>query len=86
MYENKNNSELKWYKVERNDEWWEVIQWQAKTMMEMTKNKKLPPPRPTDRSSYDCKSCDFASLCHKSKIWQDSGLDKYRKSFYKCLL
>lgn len=87
MYENKNNSTLKWYKVEKNDKWWEVIQWQARTMQDMTSSKQLPPPRPKDKSSYDCKSCEFSSLCHKSKIWKDEkSLEKNRKGFYKCLL
>ena len=86
MYENKNTSELKFYKVDRNDEWWETIEWQSNMMQEMISNKQLPPPRPNEKSSYDCKSCEFASLCHSSSIWKDSQLDKKRKKFYKCLL
>lgn len=86
MYENKNTSELKWYKVSRNDKWWEAIKWQAKTMVEMAKEQRLPPPRPELKSSYDCKNCSFKSVCHKSAIWKDSSLKQKRKSFYKCLL
>lgn len=94
MYENKDNSEMKWYKVERNDEWWEAIQWQAKTMQEMAKSTdangktapKLPPPRPATKSSYDCRNCDFKTICHNSNIWDKSNLEDMRKQFYKCLL
>jgi CRISPR/Cas system-associated exonuclease Cas4 (RecB family) len=86
MYENKNNSEMKWYKIEKNDDWWETIKWQAKTMIEMTNDRKLPPPRPTSKTTYDCKQCEFKQLCHKSKIWKDKDLDSKRKNFYKILL
>lgn len=94
MYENKDNSEMKWYKVERNDEWWEAIKWQSKTMQDMSQatneagdpSPKLPPPRPTCKSSYDCKGCDFRSLCHKSSIWDNPNLISMRKQFYQCLL
>jgi len=86
MYENKNTSELKWYKVNRNNEWWDAIQYQTIAMKEMAKDKRLPPPRPLEKSSYDCKNCEFASLCHKSGIWKDPDLNQKRKSFYKCLL
>ena len=94
MYENKDNSEMKWYKVERNDEWWEAITWQSKTMQDMAKSTdangnptpKLPPPRPTVKSSYDCKNCDFKSICHGSPVWSNPNLDGMRKQFYQCLL
>lgn len=94
MYENKDNSEMKWYKVERNDEWWEDICWQAKTMQDMAKSTdangkpapKLPPPRPTAKSSYDCKNCDFKAICHASPVWDKPNLKDMRKQFYKRLL
>ena len=86
MYENKNTSEMKWYKIERNDKWWNVIKWQAEKMIEMTENKELPPPRPKDKTNYDCKNCEYKSLCHKSGIWKDPNLEQKRKNFYKCLL
>jgi len=86
MYENKNNSEIKWYKIERNDDWWEIIKWQSYAMQDMAKDKKLPPPRPNLKTSYDCKKCEFKNLCHKSKIWQDPNLNEKRKNFYKELL
>ena len=86
MYENKDNSEMKWYKVEKNDEWWDLIKWQSHTMQDMVKDRKLPPPRPTDKSTYDCKGCEFKKLCHKSGVWKDPNLGKKRRDFYGVLL
>lgn len=94
MYENKDNSEMRWYKVERNDEWWEDICWQSKKMQDMANAKdangksspKLPPPRPTVKSSYDCKGCEFKSICHSSAIWNSPDFDNKRKQFYRRLL
>ena len=86
MYENKDNSQVKWYKVERNDKWWEIIKWQSKKMQSMVANKQLPPPRPLYKSSYDCKSCDFKGICHKSKIWKNPKLEDKREGFYQELL
>ena len=86
MYENKNNSELRWYKIERNDKWWEIVKWQAKQMIEMAKDKKLPPPRYNSKSNYSCKNCSFKTLCHKSGIWKDSNLNNKMKNFYRELL
>jgi len=85
-YENKDNSQMKWFQVPRNDEWFEVITYQAKTMMEMSKVKKLPPPKYESKTCYSCKWCDFKELCHKSKIWECPSLDKKRREFYKSLL
>jgi hypothetical protein len=86
-YENKNDSEMAWFKVPRNDKWWEIIQYQTRTMIEMAKNRKLPPPKHLTKSDYICKQqCNFRELCHKSKIWDSPDLDKKRKSFYKSLL
>jgi CRISPR/Cas system-associated exonuclease Cas4 (RecB family) len=75
-YECKDNSKMEWFQVPRNDEWWEVIQYQAKTMMAMSKDKKLPPPKYSSKSNYSCKWCDFKELCQETK----------RRDFYKCLL
>ena len=94
MYENKDNSEMRWYKIERNDEWWEDIKWQSLTMQKMAKSTdsngklspKLPPPRPTSKSSYDCKGCDFKSICHSSAVWNNPNLEDMRRQFYKRLL
>ncbi|KKM93028.1 hypothetical protein LCGC14_1212620, partial [marine sediment metagenome] len=55
MYENKNNSEIKWYKIERNDKWWEIIKWQAKAMVDMVKEKQLPPPRYETKTNFECR-------------------------------
>ena len=89
MYENKDNSEMLWYKVPRNDRWWEVIQEQAKRMMKMAsdKNKKrLPPPKYLKKDTYSCKYCDFRNLCHQSKVWDNPNLERIRNDFYKELL
>jgi len=88
MYENKNNSELSFYKVENNDTWWEAIQYQAKVMQDLAsgEKKRLPPPRPDSKSAYECKNCEFRKICHKSPVWDNKNLDNQRKDFYKCLL
>ncbi len=86
VYENKNDSDLRCFKVERNDAWWEAIKWQAKKLQELATGGKLPPPRPSKKSDYECKNCDFSQLCHKSGIWKDPKLDIKRKNFYKGLL
>ncbi len=85
-YENKDNSKMAWFQVPRNDEWWEVIKYQTKTMIEMSKNRKLPPPKYSSKSNYSCKWCEFRELCHKSKIWDSPNLNKNRREFYKSLL
>ncbi|HUS49885.1 MAG TPA: hypothetical protein VMZ91_06950 [Candidatus Paceibacterota bacterium] len=88
MYECKNNSNMIWYKVERNDEIFETIKWQAKIMLSMAENEKkqLPPPRPESKTCFECKSCDFSSICLKSNIWKDSNLNEKRQKFYRNLL
>ena len=91
MYENKDNSEMKWYYVPRNDKWWEIVQFQARKMIEMAKpdkdgKVKLPPPRPDSKRAYACSWCEFKNLCHKSKVWDNPNLEKNRREFYKELL
>lgn len=88
MYECKNNSEMAWLKIERDDEKFETLKWQLKTMIAMAKSEKkqLPPPRPKTKTCWACKGCDFRNLCLKSAIWKDPDLDKKRKSFYRSLL
>lgn len=89
MYENKDNSEMLWYQVPKNDRWWEIVQEQAKIMIEMAsdkKRKKLPPPKYEKKNTYACKYCDFRNLCHQSKIWSSPNLEKNRNDFYKDLL
>jgi len=84
-YENKDNSKMKWFQVPRNDEWWEIVRYQASTMIEMAKSNKLPPPK-YDKKTYSCKWCEFRDLCHKSKIWESPTLEKKKREFYKSLL
>ncbi len=87
IYECKNDSNLMCYKIERDDKLFNTIKWQAKIMIDMAKNgNKLPPPRPSSKSCYECKNCSFSSLCFKSSIWKDSNLENKRKKFYRQLL
>jgi len=86
IYENKNNSEILAFKVDRNEKVFDAIKTQSTSMNEMTKDHLLPPPRPLTKSDYECKYCDFAPLCHKSKVWNDPDLEDKRKKFYKGLL
>jgi hypothetical protein len=87
MYENKDTSEISWFMVPRNDKWWDIIKWQAMTMMDFSENgKKLPPPRPSSFDSYECLNCEFRKICKDSGIWKKDNLDEIRKYFYKDLL
>ncbi len=85
-YENKDNSKMAWFQVPRNDVWWEIIQNQAKTMFEMRKSRKLPPPKSASKKDFSCNYCDFKKLCHQSKIWDSPTLNNKRREFYKSLL
>jgi CRISPR/Cas system-associated exonuclease Cas4 (RecB family) len=85
VYENKNDSKIKCYKVQKNPAWWDILKWQMKKMQDLSLKKRLPPPRPEKKSDYECKSCDFSKLCHKSDAWKDPELAKRRKDFYKGL-
>lgn len=82
IYERKDDSETKMFKVTRNEEWWEVINKQAKLMLSMFDKKTLPPPRPISKDDFDCKFCEFRSICHESKIWDSPNLDELRRKFY----
>jgi len=94
VYECKNDSNIKAYKIERDDKSWKLIQKQAKLMVEMSEITGddgkllclLPPPRPTKKSCWECKNCAFKKRCHKSGIWNNAQLDKKRKDFYGHLL
>lgn len=91
MYENKDNSEMMWFHVPRNDKWWEIVQFQAKKMIKMAEpdengKVKLPPPRYDSKRAYACSWCEFKSLCHKSKTWDNPRLESNRREFYKELL
>lgn len=82
IYENKDNSETKIYQVPRNDEMWEKIKEQAHKMNAMVDKKLLPPPRPNAKTSTDCNYCEFSSICHSSRIWEDPKLHEKRSAFY----
>lgn len=86
MYENKDTSDMRWYMVSRNDKWWELIQKQAKKMIEISSARQLPPPRPLKNDSYECLGCPFREMCKKSGIWQKKGLNEARRKFYGELL
>jgi hypothetical protein len=82
IYENKDDSSTKIYKVDRNPEMWLKIKEQAYKLNEMSKDKLLPPPRPISKDSYDCRYCEFQSICHNSKAWNDPDLMQKRLKFY----
>lgn len=86
MYECKDNSEMRWYMVPRNDTWWETIKYQAKKMIDIASSKQLPPPRPLKNDSYECSKCTFKNMCKKSSVWKKENLNEARRQFYKDLL
>lgn len=95
IYENKNNSKIKAYKIDRNaDTDFQEIRRQAIEMNDMVEvtdedgniRHLLPPPRPNFVHDSECSRCKYASLCHRSSIWNDPELDKKRKEFYGTLL
>ena len=85
IYENKDDSNTKIYKIDRNPEMWLKIKDQASKMNEMVEDKLLPPPRPVSKEDYDCRYCEFQSICHNSKAWQDPELLQKRLKFYGTL-
>lgn len=82
LYENKDDSSTKIYKVDKNPEMWEKIKEQAYKLNEMAKDKLLPPPRPSSKDSFDCRFCEFQSICHSSKVWEYPDLMQKRLKFY----
>ena len=90
IYENKNNSDIKTFKIEKNENTMFVeIQKQAKLMNAMAalSTPKVPPPRPMSKDDYSCRNCGMRSMCHKSKIWDDDkALRQQRIKFYGNLL
>ena len=87
IYENKNNSALAAYKIDKDtDLIFSQIKQQAETMNNMTDLKLLPPPRPAEKADYECSHCSFKHICHGSKIWDDPNLHTKRKNFYGTLL
>ena len=82
LYENKDDCSTKIYKVDRNPEMWEVIKNQAEIMNGMAANTFLPPPRPITKTESDCRYCEYQSICHNSRIWDDPDLQQKRLKFY----
>jgi hypothetical protein len=82
LYENKDDSSTKIYKVDKNPEMWQYICKQANEMNAMVEDTLLPPPRPVSKEEYDCRYCEYQSICHKSKIWDDPELMQKRLKFY----
>lgn len=85
-HENKNDCNTYIEKVERDDKFFEKVKWQANMMNKMVEMRRLPPPLPEKKTSYDCKNCDFKPLCHKSNVWNDPKLAEKRKIFYDSYL
>lgn len=82
IYENKDESSLFIYKVERDEKLWEVLKFQATEMVHQRSRGELPPPKAKDKKDRMCYDCEFKKLCHKSAVWSDKNLDKWRKEFY----
>ena len=86
IYENKNDSSIAAYKVEKNDALFDTVRWQSLIMQKMAKSKALPPPKPVNKDNFECKTCPFKSICHSSAVWDDPGLQEKREKFYKNIL
>lgn len=83
IYESKDDSDTLSFKIDRSEEVdWPIIERQIKLMNKMYEKKKLPPPRPLRKDSFDCKWCDFKEICHNSAIWKDPNLNEKRIKFY----
>ena len=82
IYEKKDDSEIKIFKVLRNDDLWNAIKKQADIMNKMFEKKSLPPPRPDSKGSFECRFCEFSSTCHNSGIWDVDNLNELRSKFY----
>jgi hypothetical protein len=90
IYENKNDSAMAAFKIEKNNRMIETIKWQAEKMQELAKHEPrplLPPPKPSEKSCYECQGCGFKDMCHSSKIWdKKTDLLEKQKRFYRNLL
>ena len=86
IYECKDDSRTASFKIEKDENSWNVVKNQALIMKSLLEQKRLPPPRPSSKSDYECKNCAFQSVCHNSKVWQDTELENKRKDFYRHLL
>ena len=85
IYENKDDSSTKIYKVDRNPDMWNIIKRQAQHMNDMVPDQLVPPPRPLSKDDYECRYCEFQSMCHRAKIWDDPDLLRKRLKFYGVL-
>ena len=90
IYENKNDSNIAAFKVEKNNRMIETIKWQSQKMQDLAKHEPkplLPPPKPDDKSCWDCGNCEFSDLCHASPVWDDAErLKDMQQEFYRNLL
>ena len=95
IYENKNDSDIKTYRIDKSvDGDWKQIKEQMIKLNSMAEivddkgNKKhyLPPPRPYNKESYECRYCDFNKVCTNSSIWNSPKLPELRRKFYGDLL
>jgi CRISPR/Cas system-associated exonuclease Cas4 (RecB family) len=64
LYENKDTQKIKLYEIERNDELVKKIKNRAKGLRAILESKKLPK-RPFEKTSKQCKSCEFKTICWK---------------------
>lgn len=81
-FENKDDCQTKAIQIHRDPELWAKIREQAFKMNDMVDDLLLPPPRPYTQEDYECKYCEFRSICHTAGIWNDPGLTEKRRSFY----
>ena len=81
-FENKDNSGTRLVHVPRDPDLWEKIKEQARTMTDMVDDLLLPPPRPKGQGEFECRNCEFQSICHSSGIWEDPNLAEKRLKFY----
>jgi len=82
IYEKKDDSELRFFRIPRNEQMWEDIKKQAGLMLQMSERKSLPPPRPKSKDSWECKMCEYKDMCHAAGIWNRVDLDDLRRKFY----
>lgn len=81
-FENKDDSSTKPFLVPRDGAMWEKIREQASKMNEMVSERYLPPPRPVGKDEFDCRYCEFQSICHSSDVWNKVDLNNQRRMFY----
>jgi CRISPR/Cas system-associated exonuclease Cas4 (RecB family) len=82
IYENKDDSDIRIFKVLKNEDLWSAIRRQAEIMNKMFEKKSLPPPRPSSKNSFECRFCEFSNICHVSNVWDVDNLNELRSKFY----